>query len=149
MSDQKNLMSSISNFANAQETEYNTGRVYEYSLAVALTFLQNNPEALERIAMAAVEAAAEEEVDVHSSDMKEHTKELESYSDHQTQSKEFAVHFVDSSYNEYWYKITSTEDLESMSDEDLEMELPDLVRLSSDTISVKLISKMECINMGS
>ena len=63
------LLSTITNFANAQESGDVQMRVFECSMAMALSFLNNNPKAKELIAIAALEAATDEEVDVHACDV--------------------------------------------------------------------------------
>ena len=80
MNMQKSLMTAVRNFANAQEEVDTTSSIYECSLTMALKFLEGNPEALARIATAAIEGAAQEDVDlVGSQKLKDTVSELESF----------------------------------------------------------------------
>ena len=63
------LLESITEFDNAQESGDVQMRVFECSMAMAITFLKDNPTALARIATAAIEAATDEEVDIESCDV--------------------------------------------------------------------------------
>ena len=80
MSEKKSLNKVISKFAKSQVEVETTSYIYESSLAMALKFLEDNPEALARIATAAIESAAEEDVDlVNDQIQKDLVAELESF----------------------------------------------------------------------